>query len=103
MFTDPDTRIMRKTYGVLVACCYQGDTSRAVVDVKDIISVVGMVPLPPRGEERTRSDFEERFSGRHFVVEKLGFDMTFIGRAEDPEEEQEAEASGVGAEDGACN
>lgn len=37
---------MRPFEKLLLACHYQGEMSREVVDVKDIISVIGMVPLP---------------------------------------------------------
>ncbi|TBU25335.1 hypothetical protein BD311DRAFT_669840 [Dichomitus squalens] len=82
MFTQPDPAILNDTHGALMACRYQGDQSRKVVDVKDIISVVAMVPLAPRREEAEDPHFAELYTRRFFVVERLGFDMSWIGREE---------------------
>ncbi|TFK79398.1 hypothetical protein K466DRAFT_505633, partial [Polyporus arcularius HHB13444] len=83
-YTAIDPEIAHKTHGVLLTCRYQGADSRRVVDAKEITSVVAMIPLPPRLSETALPDFEARYSGRHFVIEKLGFDMMWIGRADDP-------------------
>ncbi|KAI1790660.1 hypothetical protein LXA43DRAFT_890633, partial [Ganoderma leucocontextum] len=89
LFTAPDPAIARDTHGALMACRYRGDGSREVVDARDIVSVVAMVPLPPRREEREDPHFDELYSDRFFVVEKLGFDMTWIGRDEEVAEEDD--------------
>ena len=80
VFTLPAPAIAHETHGVLLACNYQGDLSREVVNIKEIASVVGMIPLPPRKEEATYPRAKELYAGRHFVAEKLGFDMSCIGQ-----------------------
>ncbi|EJF67490.1 hypothetical protein BD309DRAFT_874864 [Dichomitus squalens] len=82
IFTPLDPAILRDTYGVLMACRYQGDDSREVIEVKDIVSVVAMLPLSPRREEAEDPHAAALYSNRFFVVERLGFDASFIGREE---------------------
>ncbi|RPD54105.1 hypothetical protein L226DRAFT_472677 [Lentinus tigrinus ALCF2SS1-7] len=82
-FTPPDPAILEKTHGVLMVCRYQGPEFRRVVDVKEILTVVGMLPLRPRAEEAVHPDAAELYSNRFFVVQKLGFDMSWIGRGVD--------------------
>ncbi len=83
-FTPPDPVIVKKTHGVLMTCQYQGDRSRRVVDAKEILTVVGMCPMRPRPYERDHPDAARLYSNRYFVAQKLGFDMSWIGRTEDP-------------------
>lgn len=84
-FTRPDPAVLGKTHGVLMACQYQGARSRRVINAKEIGSVVGMCPLRPRAAEETHPNAPDLYRNRFFVVQKLGFDMTWIGRgAEDP-------------------
>ncbi|TBU26950.1 hypothetical protein BD311DRAFT_697446 [Dichomitus squalens] len=80
MFMPPDPAIVRESHGALIACRYRGDESREVVDAKDIKSVVAMVPLPPRREEAEDPHAAELYSNRFFVMDRLGFDITWIGR-----------------------
>ncbi|KAI0736013.1 hypothetical protein C8Q76DRAFT_590502, partial [Earliella scabrosa] len=61
-FTPLDISIADKSHGVLLACQYQGDRSREVIDVKEIRSVVGMVPLPPRDSEKTDPHFATKYA-----------------------------------------
>ncbi|TBU38199.1 hypothetical protein BD309DRAFT_874872, partial [Dichomitus squalens] len=91
MFTPPDPAILRDTYGALKACRYQGDASRVVIDVKRIASVVAMVPLPPRREEAEDLHAAELYSGRFFVVQRLGFDCSWIGREENAAREDDSD------------
>ncbi|TFK79696.1 hypothetical protein K466DRAFT_505148, partial [Polyporus arcularius HHB13444] len=83
-FMQPDPAIIEKTHGVLMACQYQGARSRRVVDAKEILTVVGMCPLRPRPYEWDHPDAARLYSERFFVAQKLGFDMSWIGRAQDP-------------------
>ena len=84
-FTRPDSAVLGKTHGVLMACQYQGLRSRRVINAKEICSVVGMCPLRPRPAEHSHPEAPRLYADRFFVVQKLGFDMTWIGRcAEDP-------------------
>ena len=64
----------------------QGAASREVIDVKDIVSIVGMVPLPLRQEEAEHPQSQELYSNRYFVVQKLALDMVWIGREDEDEE-----------------
>ncbi|TBU40581.1 hypothetical protein BD309DRAFT_869989, partial [Dichomitus squalens] len=88
-FTPPDPAIVRDSYGALLACRYQGDVSREVIDIKRIKALVAMLPLPPRREEAEDPRAAELYTNRFFVVERLGFDSSLIGREEDPAREQD--------------
>lgn len=71
-FSELDEDLLTLSYGTLLVCNYQGDASREVVDVKDFISSVAMVPLPMTEEEAAEPDAESRYGSRYFVVEKMG-------------------------------
>ncbi|KAH9847975.1 hypothetical protein C2E23DRAFT_740410 [Lenzites betulinus] len=86
VFTPPDPAILRETQDVLLACRYQGAQSREVVDIKDIVSVVAMVPLPRRREEAEDPRSDALYADRFFAVEKLGLDMVWFGREDVPED-----------------
>ncbi|TBU58259.1 hypothetical protein BD310DRAFT_977430 [Dichomitus squalens] len=91
IFTPPDPAILRDTYGALMACRYQGERSREVVEVKEIASVVAMVPLVPRREEAEDPHAANLYSHRYFVVDRLGFDMSWIGREETLRDEEDSD------------
>ena len=82
-FTPPDPAIINETHGALLACRYQGRASLRFVHAKDIVSVVAMVPLPPHREEREDPHAATLYLDQFFVVEKLSFDMSWIGRVDD--------------------
>ncbi|EJF61368.1 hypothetical protein DICSQDRAFT_60547 [Dichomitus squalens LYAD-421 SS1] len=88
-FTPLDPAIVRDSYGALLACRYQGDVSREVIDIKRIKALVAMLPLPPRCEEAEDPCAAELYTNRFFVVERLGFDSSLIGHEEDPAREQD--------------
>ncbi len=79
-YTPPDPAILRKTHGVLMVCRYEGGHSRRVVDTKEILTVVGMCWLRPKPVELYHPRAAELYHDRYFVAQKLGFDMTWIGR-----------------------
>ncbi|KAL1937343.1 hypothetical protein VTO73DRAFT_13804 [Trametes versicolor] len=79
VFSAPDADLYRETFGVLWACNYAGDTSRVVVDAKDIVSVVAMVPLPCTPAEADEPDAAQKYEERYFLVEKPGLDIAFLG------------------------
>ncbi|TBU42774.1 hypothetical protein BD309DRAFT_865630, partial [Dichomitus squalens] len=81
-FTAPDPAIVREFHGTLLACRYQGDVSREVIEVKQIATVIAMVPLAPRREEAEDPRVAELYSNRFFVMERLGFDSSCIGQEE---------------------
>ncbi|CDO77865.1 hypothetical protein BN946_scf184612.g2 [Trametes cinnabarina] len=82
IFSPPDSAICKEAHNILLACRYQGQRSREVVNIKDIQSVIAMVPLPLRKDEAEDPHAEELYSNRFFVVEKLGLDMVWFGREE---------------------
>ena len=95
LFTPPDQNILVYSRSTLLACNYLGDTSRLVVFVKDIVSIVTMVPLPMTAEEADEVGADILYGGRFFVVEKPGLDVAIIaGRVEDTD----ADADGLDAE-----
>jgi hypothetical protein len=69
LYSRPHNDLLENSYHTLLSCSYMGDTSLCVIDVKSVMSVVGMVPHQP-------------FPGaldRYFVVEKPGLDITVLG------------------------
>ncbi|OSD02895.1 hypothetical protein PYCCODRAFT_1444946 [Trametes coccinea BRFM310] len=85
-------KILAETHNVLAVCQYQGSASRIAVDVKDIIGVVGMVPLPPRPTEAAHPDTNILHANRYFKVEKLSIDNSWIGREDAMEDADEEES-----------
>lgn len=61
----PNAEILTKSSHVLWAAAYMGDANLHVIEVKDIISVVSMQPLP-----RLPIDSDDLW----FVIEKSGLD-----------------------------
>ncbi|OJT12468.1 hypothetical protein TRAPUB_10983 [Trametes pubescens] len=88
-FSSPDPTIARETFGVLLACLHRGDLSRKIVDAKEIVSAVGMVPLPTTAEERARDPTGALYAERYFVVEKPGLEVAMLGGVEEEDEEEE--------------
>ncbi|OSD00951.1 hypothetical protein PYCCODRAFT_1370050 [Trametes coccinea BRFM310] len=89
-FAPPDQAILTETLGVLTVCQQEAELAREVVEAKELVAVVGMVPLVERaggaeGEERPL---------RHFVVEKLSIDNSWIGRGEPADLDDESEDEG---------
>ncbi|KAL1936964.1 hypothetical protein VTO73DRAFT_2833 [Trametes versicolor] len=66
------------TFGVLCVCKYLGDASRTVIDAKQIVSVVAMVPLPPTEAELTQAH-PDALASRFFLIEKPGLEIAFLG------------------------
>ncbi|KAK7444779.1 hypothetical protein VKT23_015096 [Stygiomarasmius scandens] len=63
LYTRPDEELLDESCRTLWACRYTGDTNLAVVDVKSILSVVSVQPLPKQ---------LDRDDGLWFIVEKTG-------------------------------
>ena len=73
LFTRPDDKLLKLSYGTLLSCTYQGERSLRVIPVTSIASVVGMLPHPkttPAGHVHPTLSF--------FVAEKLGLDMCLL-------------------------
>ncbi|RDX40842.1 hypothetical protein OH76DRAFT_1459357 [Lentinus brumalis] len=88
-FTRPDPTIAEKTHGVLMVCYSQVQAPPRVVDVKDIMSVVAMMPMGPRPFEADQPDAARLCANRYYVGEKLGCDMAWIGRADNPNDDDD--------------
>ncbi|KAF9059841.1 hypothetical protein BDP27DRAFT_1190999, partial [Rhodocollybia butyracea] len=43
-YSKPDAQLLKDSFGTVISCKYQGADNLAVIPVKDIKSVVGMVP-----------------------------------------------------------
>lgn len=78
LYTPPNDRLSKLSYGTLISCKFQGTESLRVIPVNTILSVVGMVLHPPS----TGLDPIDA-TNTVFVVEKLGLDMTLL-RGTDP-------------------
>ncbi len=60
----PDNAILKKSYQALWVHEHGGEDSTRVIDVKDIVSVVGMVPFENTGKPDL-----------FYLVEKFGLDV----------------------------
>ena len=82
VYSRPDADLLRQSSNTLWSCMYRGKEALEVIPVKDIGSVVAMVPHPHVRDEA----LEQRLSGRVFVVEKLGLNvLAGAGMIEDDE------------------
>ncbi|RDX45511.1 hypothetical protein OH76DRAFT_1457658 [Lentinus brumalis] len=88
-FTPVDRALAKKMHGVLMVCYSQPDQAPRVVDVKDILSVVAIMPLPARPFEADQPDTAQLYVNRYYVGEKIGCDMAWIGCSDNPREEEE--------------
>ncbi len=86
VFSPPDQDILKQSVYTVCACKYCGHLadSYEVVDVKQIVSVVAMVPLPMTPEE---AQHPEDHAGRFFVVEKPGLDVACLAGHAQPLDE----------------
>jgi hypothetical protein len=68
LYSHPHKDLLEASYHTLLSCSYLGDVSLHVINVKSVMSVVGMAPHHP-------------FPGaldRYFVIEKPGLDITVL-------------------------
>lgn len=72
LYKAPDIDLLQQSSNTLWSCCAGGNTSRCVIDVKVIKSVVAMVP-------HSTSSLGAEWEGRFFVVEKPGLDVAEMG------------------------
>ncbi|KAH9849540.1 hypothetical protein C2E23DRAFT_737167 [Lenzites betulinus] len=93
VFSKPDNAIKKVMYSVLLACHYQGETSCKVIDIRDIISVIGMFPLLVNHKEAQDPWAAELYTCQYFVVQKLSLDTVWISRG-DADEEPNADGDG---------
>jgi hypothetical protein len=88
MFSPPDQELLDLSHQAVYASHYGGDDTLIAIDVKCLESVVPMVPyykITPEGEIEI-PDTE------HFLVEKMGLDITALFREQehgDDDDEQD--------------
>lgn len=68
LYSLPDRDLLRSSSNTLWSCTYRGNTSLAVVDVKEISAVVAMVP-------HSVNTLGNAWKDHFFVVEKPGLDV----------------------------
>jgi hypothetical protein len=71
LYSPPDSALLAASCYTLWSCSYQGDTALKIIDAKEIVAVVAMVPLPG-------------VVGRCYVVEKPGLDVAHMGGNDEP-------------------
>ncbi|CDO78241.1 hypothetical protein BN946_scf184571.g4 [Trametes cinnabarina] len=92
LFSAPDQDILRDSLGVVCACSYEGTSSREVIDVKDIVAVVAMVPLPMTRDEEQAPHAADRYAKRFFLVEKPGLEIAYLSGSTESDEPDTADA-----------
>ena len=88
-YSRPDAAILSHTYGTLAVSTLE-KTKMHAVQIKDIRSVVGMVPLP-KFDARSGLPYipAPKEVSHFFLVEKLGFEvMELGGRGPETDEEE---------------
>ena len=75
LYSDIDRALFEQSYKTLAVYTYRGNDGLAVIDAKDIASVVSMQPLPMTAEEARTADAKARYGNRWFVCEKPGLDI----------------------------
>lgn len=82
LYSPPDHDLLKKTFGTLYVCQYQGDVALLVIPVKSILALAAMVPcfsLTPDGDVHTPEN-------EWFAVEKLSLEAD-VGDDEDEEDD----------------
>jgi hypothetical protein len=86
VFSQPDHELLKHSYQTAYVCCYQGDEALITIDVKDICSLVSMVPDYKISEDGLSVVTPQ---SEHFLVEKIGMDITaLIGEVDDEDDEE---------------
>lgn len=73
-YSKADEGLLKESFGTLISCQYQGVDDLVVYPIKDIRSVVAMVPHSELSAELLPS-----WKERVFVVEKPGLDVADLG------------------------
>jgi hypothetical protein len=88
VFSPPDRELLEQSFQTVYACHYEGDKALLAIDVKQIESVVSMIPyfkITPDGEIVAPET-------EHFLMEKLGLDVTsLLGEDEEDEDPDEGD------------
>ena len=96
IYSPPDAYLLKESYGAVYSCWYRGDADLRVIEAKNILSVVAMVPHPA-----SQAHILPNMENRVFVMEKLGLDvmsLTGIQEQDGEEEPQEAGPAQAGGE-----
>ena len=87
VFTAPDEALLEESAFTLMGCFYQGQRACEVIRATDILSVVGMVPLPRCHLDPAVPPTGHTYDTRFFVVEKPGLEVAFMaGRVEEEDD-----------------
>lgn len=82
VFSPPDRDLLHQSFQTVYVCHYQGADALSVIDIKQIESVVSMIPyfkVTPDGELEIPET-------EHFLMEKIGLDITpLLGEDEEDE------------------
>ncbi|KAJ3004226.1 hypothetical protein NUW54_g4910 [Trametes sanguinea] len=78
LFSAPDQDILCSSLGVVRACSYQSTSSRMVINVKDIVAVIAMVPLSMTRDEEQATSAADRYATQFFLVEKPGLEIVYL-------------------------
>lgn len=70
VWSEPDLGMLQDSFNTIYSCVYTDQTDMRVIDVKEIVSVVAMVPMTPRDGDQC---------SRFFLVEKPGLEITYLG------------------------
>lgn len=76
LYSPPNEHILHITNNTLVVCRYRGEGALVVIDVRDILSVVAMIPFP---------FILDGCDSQYFMVEKIGLDVIEADALDDNE------------------
>lgn len=85
VFSDPDQQLLKDSHHAIYACHYLGEENLLAIDVKQIKTVVAMIPY----YKVTAQGEIEIPPTEHFLVEKPHLELTFFRPLEDPDSEGE--------------
>lgn len=89
VYGPPDDELLEESYDTLWACRYHGEDNFQVVNAKQLLSVVAMVPFTPPAIALDGEELGEYGEEWYFVVEKPGLEV--FGLREDNEEQADEE------------
>ncbi len=90
LYGPPDSTLLELSYGVMWSCVLQGDEGLQLVDVREIDSVVAMVPHPA---QIIPCEGLVDVAGRLCVVEKPGLEVAQLGGVEEQVVDDDSENS----------
>jgi len=94
IFSSPDQELLEHSFQAIYACHYQEDNALVAIDVKNINSVVSMVPY-----FKIAQDGEIlMLHTEHFLVEKIGMEITALLGQGDEDKEEDGQGNGNNAD-----